>query len=303
MKKWIQAARLRTLPLSVSGIIVGSSYAFYQKCFDVTIFILAIATTLSFQILSNFANDYGDGIKGTDANREGEKRLIASGEILPKQMKKVIIGNVIISLLLSIMLIYLAFGKDNFAYTLLFLFLGIASITAAIKYTVGKNAYGYSGFGDVFVFTFFGLVAVLGSNFLFSKTFDIKLLPLAFGIGFWSVAVLNLNNLRDEINDKAAGKNTLVVKFGNAFGVKYQSALLGFGYLGFYLFFYFVIETKTIYLLLMIMFVILHFNDQIKKVTQPKDYDPFLKKIALLTFFSALFIALQLYSLASKLTS
>ena len=87
IESWIQAARLRTLPLSISGILVGSAYAYYQNKFEWIVFVLALLTTLSFQVLSNFANDYGDGIKGTDANRIGEKRLVASGEITSTQMK------------------------------------------------------------------------------------------------------------------------------------------------------------------------------------------------------------------------
>ena len=111
LKHWIQAARLRTLPLSISGILVGSAYAYYQDKFVWIIFILALLTTLSFQIISNFANDYGDGIKGTDANRIGEKRLVASGEITSGQMKKAIIINGIIAFILAVALIYFAFGK------------------------------------------------------------------------------------------------------------------------------------------------------------------------------------------------
>jgi 1,4-dihydroxy-2-naphthoate octaprenyltransferase len=174
IQPWIQAARLRTLPLSISGILVGSAYAYYQHTFEWIIFVLALCTTLSFQVLSNFANDYGDGIKGTDANRIGEKRLVASGEITSAQMKMAIIINSVIAFVLAVALIYFAFGQENFVYSFTFLVLGIASIAAAIKYTVGNNAYGYSGFGDVFVFIFFGLVAVVGSNFLYSQSIDIK---------------------------------------------------------------------------------------------------------------------------------
>src|SRR5690606_36160580 len=113
--------------------------------------------------------DYGDGVKGTDANRIGEKRLVAAGVITAKQMKNAVILFSILSLLSALALIYTAFGKDNFTYIVIFTLLGIASIGAAIKYTVGNNAYGYSGFGDLFVFIFFGLVSVVASNFLYVK--------------------------------------------------------------------------------------------------------------------------------------
>ena len=116
IKNYIKAARLRTLPLSVSGIIVGSLLAKAQGIFDWTVFALALAVTIGFQILSNFANDYGDGIKGTDAKRTGEQRMVASGAISPTQMKKAMMITTVITLILAVILIYLAFGKDNFAF-------------------------------------------------------------------------------------------------------------------------------------------------------------------------------------------
>lgn len=282
MKNWIQAARLRTLPLSVSGILVGSAYAYYQHQFEGIIFTLAILTTLTFQILSNFANDYGDGVKGTDANRIGEKRLVASGEVTALQMKKAVIGTGVISLILAISLIYVAFGQENFSYSLLFLFLGIASIAAAIKYTVGKNAYGYSGFGDVFVFVFFGLVSVLGSHFLYTKTFDWKLILPAIAIGFLSVAVLNLNNMRDIENDTLANKNTLVVKYGLNWAKKYQHFLVVFPFVCMLLF------TISIHLRISLsyfvfLFLLFHLK-RVRAANKYEDFEPELKKVALSTF-------------------
>ena len=214
MKHWIQAARLRTLPLSVSGIIVGSAYAYYQGYSDWRIVVLALLTTLGLQVLSNYANDYGDGVKGTDANRIGEKRLVAAGVITAEQMKKAVIITAVLTFINALLLIYVAFGKENFALSLIFILLGIGSIGAAIKYTVGKSAYGYSGFGDVFVFIFFGLVSVIGSNFLFTHFIDWKLFLPATAIGLLSVAVLNLNNMRDIDNDKNFQKKTLAVRMG-----------------------------------------------------------------------------------------
>ena len=293
MKYWIQAARLRTLPLSISGILVGSAYAYYQDKFVWIIFILALLTTLSFQILSNFANDYGDGIKGTDANRIGEKRLVASGEITSGQMKKAIIINGIIAFILAVALIYFAFGKENFVYSVTFLVLGIASIAAAIKYTVGNNAYGYSGFGDVFVFVFFGLVAVIGSNFLYSKGIDYKLFLPAIAIGMLSTAVLNLNNMRDIENDRIANKNTLIVKFGLKFGLNYQSILIFTPIILVVIFFLLMNDKLAFGFALFAGYLFVHKN-YISKVTNPKDFDPELKKIALTTFFLSIFIALKL---------
>lgn len=226
MKNYIKAARLRTLPLSISGIIVGGLIAMYQEQFNWVIFVLALLTTIGFQVLSNFANDYGDGVKGTDAVRTGEERMVASGAITPKQMKNAMITTTIVTLIIAIALIYLAFGKEYFMYSVVFFLLGIASIAAAIKYTVGKSAYGYSGYGDLFVFVFFGLLSVVGSNFLFTKDISFYIFLPAFSIGMLSTAVLNLNNMRDRVNDQRVGKNTIVVKIGPKFAKYYHYYLI-----------------------------------------------------------------------------
>ena len=181
VKSFIKAARLRTLPLSISGIIVGSilgNYAVFGGSKSILlspVFWLAICTTIGFQVLSNFANDYGDGVKGSDKNRTGEARMVSSGVITPKQMKVAMVITTIITLVVALFLIFVAFGSENFGFSLLFLGLGIASIVAAIKYTVGNSAYGYSGFGDVFVFLFFGLLSVVGSYFLFTKQINFNI--------------------------------------------------------------------------------------------------------------------------------
>ena len=282
MKHWIQAARLRTLPLSVSGIIVGSAYAHYQGYSDWRIVILALLTTLGLQILSNYANDYGDGVKGTDANRIGEKRMVAAGVITAQQMKKAVIITASFTFIIALLLIYIAFGKENFGLSLIFILLGIGSIGAAIKYTVGTGAYGYSGFGDVFVFIFFGLVSVVGSNFLFTHFIDWKLFLPATAIGLLSVAVLNLNNMRDIENDKKAAKNTLVVKMGLDKAKKYHEFLI---LAPFVLMIFFSILLKLSFYSLIIVFFILALHlKTVKRANQYADFDPELKKVALSTF-------------------
>jgi 1,4-dihydroxy-2-naphthoate polyprenyltransferase len=302
MKHWIEAARLRTLPLSVSGIIVGSMYALANPTDDVLtptevfnwkLFAFAIITTLGLQILSNFANDYGDGMKGTDnEDRVGPKRTIQSGVITPQAMKRAIILTSVLTLLSAIYLIYLAFGAHNLGYSLFYLILGIAAIASAIRYTVGNSAYGYRGFGDVFVFVFFGLVSTLGVNFLYSKQLDAILFLPATAIGFLSVAVLNLNNLRDEASDRKSGKNTLVVKMGIENAKKYH---------------YFLIVGAMI--LVLLFAVLSNFNfDQylfilayipltkhlitVRKNENTKLLDPELKKVALSTFALSILLAL-----------
>ena len=282
IKPWIQAARLRTLPLSVSGIIVGSAYAYYQGFSDWRIVILTLLTTLGLQVLSNYANDYGDGVKGTDANRIGEKRLVAAGVITAEQMKKAVIITAVLTFIIALLLIYVAFGKENFTLSLIFILLGIGSIGAAIKYTVGKSAYGYSGFGDVFVFIFFGLVSVVGSNFLFTHFIDWKLFLPATAIGLLSVAVLNLNNMRDIENDKIAGKNTLVVKMGLKWAKYYHQIIIVLGMICFMIF-AILIETSTLPILIINIPIILHMN-KVDKSQNYEDFDPELKKVALSTF-------------------
>lgn len=173
ISNWIGAARLRTLPLSISGILVGSSVAAHQGYFNISIFSLALGTTLGLQVLSNFANDYGDGVKGTDnEDRIGPMRAIQSGLISHREMKQAMVLTALVTFLLAVLLIYASFGVEKWLEALIFLILGIASIVAAIKYTVGNSAYGYRGMGDIFVFLFFGLVAVYGSYFLYSHQHD-----------------------------------------------------------------------------------------------------------------------------------
>ena len=298
IKVWIEAARLRTLPLSVSGIIVGSFAAYSQvenKLHFWCIFSLAILTTLCFQILSNFANDYGDGVKGTDnENRVGPQRAIQSGAITKQQMKTGIVITSIISLLVAILLIYVSFGKDNFLYSLLFFVLGVSAIAAAIKYTVGKSAYGYRGLGDVFVFIFFGLVSVIGSNFLYTMTFDYTTIFPAITIGLLSVGVLNLNNMRDIENDITSGKNTIVVKMGSAKAKTYHIVMIILAFVSLLIFCYLrgmlIYPTTIVYLLL--------FAPHLKRVNdvkQPKAYDPELKVVAIGTFLLSLVTAIELF--------
>jgi len=292
MKNYFKAARLRTLPLSVSGIILGSFLAASQQVFDVKIAVLAILTTIGFQVLSNFANDYGDGVKGTDNNRTGEQRLVASGVITPRKMKKAMIITAMITFIMALLLIYVSFGKENFGYSLLFLTLGIISIIAAIKYTVGKTAYGYSGFGDLFVFIFFGLLSVVGSYFLYTKHLNFTIFLPAFSVGLLSTAVLNLNNMRDIKNDKKAQKNTLVVKMGLKKAKRYHISLLIFSLL-FALAYVVVNDKKTFQFIFLIAFIpLLKHLFFVLKTSDEKQFDGELKKVALSTFLFAILFGL-----------
>jgi len=288
VKVWISAARLRTLPLSVSGILAGSAYALINGYFDIGIFTLSIATTLVLQILSNFANDYGDGVKGTDnEDRVGPMRALQSGIISDKQMKKAIIASSFIAFILAVSLIYVAFGSENLMYTLAFIALGLLAIYAAIKYTVGTTAYGYRGLGDVFVFLFFGLVSVMGAYFLYSLKLDSLILFPAIAIGLLSTAVLNLNNMRDQESDRKAGKNTLVVKLGNTKAKKYHFTIIVVAFVSFVAYLYFL-ENPLQYISLIGFIPLFIHLVKVKKNTNPKALDPELKKVALSTFAIAL---------------
>ncbi len=291
LKSWVSAARLRTLPLSLSGIILGSFLAYSNGFFDITIFFLAILTTIGFQVISNFANDYGDGVKGTDnEERVGPKRALQSGEISPPQMLKAIQITGFITLLISLLLIYFSFGKDNILYSILFIVLGLASIVAAVKYTVGKNAYGYRGLGDIFVFVFFGILSVCGTYFLYAHTIDFAIFLPAFSIGLLSVGVLNLNNMRDRESDMNSGKITLVVKMGDKFAKFYHYYLLISSFI--FAVVYILIRYSSLWQFLFLFSFVLIFRHLllVYKNKDAKKLDPELKKLALSTLlFSLLF--------------
>jgi len=294
-KAWLQAARLRTLPLSVSGILVGCFYAFSQGFSNYAILGFALLTTLGLQVLSNFANDYGDGVKGTDnENRIGPQRAIQSGAITVQEMKKGIIITSVLTLIAAIVLIYISFGSENFVYSVFFFVLGLAAIAAAIKYTIGNSAYGYKGLGDLFVFIFFGLVSVIGCYFLFAQKVDSLVVLPAITVGLLSVAVLNLNNMRDQVSDALSGKNTIVVKMGAKNAKIYHYAVIIIA-LGLTLTFAVLSNFKPVQYLFLIAYVpfILHIKT-VAKNTVPRDLDPELKKVALGTFFLSVLLCIVL---------
>ena len=226
-KVWLKAMRLRTLPLSLSGIIVGSLIALKLGYWNGLIFILSLFTTIFLQVLSNLANDLGDHLKGTDnEDRVGPKRTTQTGEITVSEMKKAVTFLSALSLVFVGLLIWIAGSEMSSSRIWTYIFLGIGATLAALFYTLGKNAYGYSGKGDLFVFIFFGLVSVLGVYGLYAPFFYWQIVPVAVGVGLLSVAVLNLNNMRDHVNDKKSGKYTLVVKMGIEQAKIYHTALI-----------------------------------------------------------------------------
>ena len=305
MIDWIKAARLRTLPLSISGIIMGSFIARWKllqngETWDWTIFALALLVTLLYQVLSNYANDYGDGVKGTDKNRigEAEQRAVASGKISASQMRNAVILFALLSLVTTFYLLYKAFFPNfiNEFYT--FIGLGVACILAAIGYTVGKKPYGYLGLGDIMVFIFFGLVSVCGSYFLFTKSFDWDILLPASAIGLLSAAVLNLNNMRDIENDEKSGKKTLALRLGFKNAMIYEMIILVLPpiLVLMYMMINHLQEQGKYYafIFFVTVFPLMSLRRKIMAVKEPKELDPFLKQVAMITFVMSILVAIGL---------
>ena len=287
-KSWVKAARLRTLPLALASIAMGGFVASTNKGFNLYAVLMAGLTTLLLQILSNFANDYGDFTKGTDDNnRLGPKRTVQSGEITAKEMKMAMLIFSILSLFSGLaMLIY--FVQLPLTATILFVGLGIAAIAAAIKYTTGDNPYGYAGYGDIFVFIFFGLVAVLGTFFLATQTWHWSVLLPALAMGMLSTGVLNLNNIRDYTNDKMKGKKTIAVKLGVEGAIYYHTLLVSIPFLA--IIAYNLINQANWQAYLVLLLIPLFIIDllDIRKIKNSAALDPYLKKLAIKTLLLTL---------------
>jgi 1,4-dihydroxy-2-naphthoate octaprenyltransferase len=228
LKLMLGALRLNTIPLSLSGIILGGSFAVYNNVYNANIFAAALMTAALLQIIANLANDYGDTLSGVDnTNRGGPQRIMQSGKISKEKMRQVIVGFVLVTITSGINLIYQVYQKHGqLSDSIILALLGLTALGAALKYTLGKKPYGYRALGDLSVFLFFGLLSVLGSYFLFSPFFEPQLILPAISIGLLSVSVLNINNIRDINTDKQANKRTLANIFGLHFAINYQFTLI-----------------------------------------------------------------------------
>ncbi len=286
---WISAFRLRTLPLAFSGWLVGIAVASRYAAIQWTPAVLTLLTAFLLQILSNLANDYGDAVSGVDSDeRDGPQRMVQSGAISKRAMGRAVILFSALSLLSGCFLLFVVFSEE-YLNALIFLLIGLLGILAAIKYTVGKNPYGYAGFGDVFVFVFFGVVLVFGTFYLQTKTFDWKTLLPAASLGLLSIGVLNVNNIRDIESDRISGKNSIPVRIGRKRAVIYHGALL-IGALMLTL--AYSIQTFSSWAQFIFFPVIVLFVINMKAVSSRplKELDPFLKQMALATLlFSVLF--------------
>ena len=203
MNKWIVGARVKTLPAAVAPVLIGTSYA--QKINWGNAF-LALAVSVFLQIAVNFANDYSDGVRGTDTHRIGPVRLVASGLASASSVK---VAAIISFLIAAIAGFVLALNISPWLFLV-----GAASIWAAWGYTGGKKPYGYFGFGELSVFIFFGLVATVGSYYIQTEQFNWQIFLLAIPVGTLSCAILAVNNLRDLPQDNLVGKRTMAVRIG-----------------------------------------------------------------------------------------
>ncbi|WP_159517571.1 1,4-dihydroxy-2-naphthoate polyprenyltransferase [Sunxiuqinia indica] len=294
-KSWVKAARLRTLPLALSGILMGCGLAWFYGSFNLHVCILAIITATLIQVFSNFANDFGDNQRGTDNEfRLGPTRTMQSGEISHSEMKKgmTIIGG--LSLIFGIWLVYA--GTWEFSKTAFFSFigLGVLSLIAAYFYTAGKKSYGYVGLGDLAVFLFFGLLPVIGVFYLSAAYFEKAIVLPALSMGFFSTGVLNLNNMRDLDNDQKSGKITLPVRIGARNSRIYHTAMILWGWLSVIIFTLHQQESTWQWLFLLTLPLFIKDLANIHRINEEQKLDPFLKKLALSTLAFTLLFCLGL---------
>lgn len=285
IRSWISAIRPRTLFLAVGTTICAGALAFYTERFNPLIFVLTTLLAIIMQLLSNMANDMGDFEHGTDTTgkRVGPQRALQSGSITLPQMKRAIVIAISGAIVIGIALIYEALKFMPPIYIGVFLLLGLASIIAAVKYTAGRNPYGYKGWGDIFSFIFFGPVPVVGAYFLHTRSLDFMPWLPAIGLGFLSVAVLNINNMRDMENDKESGKMTIACRLGFD-GAKIYHSILTISSLLCFAIFGFIYLNHWQQLLYLPVFILLFLI--LAKIISTKEHkalDPYLKFTALST--------------------
>lgn len=229
---YVKSMRLRTLPLSLAGVCLGIMLAAADYSVSWKVAVLVMLTTVCLQILSNVSNELGDTLSGVDGSgREGPQYSLSEGGLTVKDVKRFVVVMAVACALSGLLMLQASFGTLFALEPVCLIILGAAAIGAAIKYTLGKNPYGYRGLGDMSVFIFFGIVSVLGSYFVMSHAFPywIMLLP-AVAIGCFSVAVLNVNNIRD-IDSDAGLRVTTPMRIGVKRAKIYQTFLIVSGWL------------------------------------------------------------------------
>ncbi len=292
---WIKAARLRTLPLALSSIILGGFLSAEVNKFNLLVSVLAVLTTIFLQVLSNLANDFGDYKSGADnENRLGPKRGMQTGDISYRGMKNAIYFLTIISFISGSLLIYFGTLGMSTLNLLTFFALGIIAIAAAVNYTMGNNPYGYKGYGDLFVLIFFGFVGVIGTYYLNTHIVNFRLFWPGLSVGLLSMAMLNLNNMRDIQNDAQSGKNTLVVKMGYPKAKVYHILIVVVAFLSASYFTYLHFDSYFRFIFLTTLPLFLIDLVRIYRTSNCAKLDPFLKKQAINTLLFSLTFGLGL---------
>ncbi len=287
-KIWISALRLRTLPLALACIGMGSFLAAFLGNFSWLVCILSLSTTLFLQILSNLANDYGDSIHGADSiEREGPKRSVQQGVISAAAMKKAIVILAILSFVNGIALLYFAVGFYSPTFYI-FMGMGLLAILSAIAYTNGKRPYGYLGLGDVFVFLFFGLVGVVGTFYLHTESLEASVVLPAAACGFFATGVLNVNNIRDIKSDHKAGKLSIPVRLGQQNAKVYHYFLVAAAWFSIVSFIFLNYNSQYNLLVFLSLPLFIFHCIRLQKSKTAQEIDPLLKQLALSTLFFVL---------------
>jgi len=278
---WFSAFRLRTLLLAIASIALGSFLAAAQGGFHWRVALLSLLTAVLLQILSNLANDYGDTEHGADSDeRIGPVRVSQQGQVSTRVMRRVILLFVLLCLAAGYLLVR---GESWFFYGL-----GLAAIVAAIAYTAGPKPYGYAGMGDLFVFLFFGLTGVGGTYFLHTHRMSPAILLPAAACGFFCVAVLNINNMRDLTSDRAAGKITIPVRLGVARARIYHWLLLTAGLISAVAYISLNYSSPWQFLFLLVAPFLVWNGISISTQTSAANLDPYLRQMAVATLLFSL---------------
>lgn len=295
LKMWWETARPKTLPLALASIFTGSALGYWAnpQGFNGLVMALCLLTTILLQVLSNFANDYGDHQKGSDTEeRIGPLRGIQKGAISAKELKWGLILMVVASFLSGSFLIGIAY--ENLSDLFAFAGLGILAIVAAITYTVGAKPYGYMGLGDISVLVFFGLLGVGGTYYLQTHSIDSHIILPAIGSGLLASAVLNINNLRDIEQDAKAGKNTLAVRLGAYKGRVYHCILLSVAALCYLAFAVATTISWTNYLFVLAMPLLAKHAIFVYRSQQPSELRPMLAQMSMISLLINILFSLGL---------
>jgi 1,4-dihydroxy-2-naphthoate polyprenyltransferase len=286
--------RLKTLPLAISGAIAGNILAYYETgILNFWIFTLCITTAVLLQILSNFANDYGDFTNGVDTIERSD-RLLTSGKISLQQMKFAVYLAAGFSLISGLTLLFISIQIIDASFFVL-LSLGILGILAAYFYTSGKKPYGYIGLGDLSVFIFFGVFSVIGSYYLQTKSINSPIWFIAIAMGLLSVGVLNINNIRDIQSDQEKGKKTIPVQIGKTWAIRYHFLLLIQSVIMLIFYAFKIVNWGFVIQIFIILVLLMHHFNKLTKCENRMQFNQQLKQLSLSTLFIIILYCTSLF--------